>query len=108
MKKVHGVHEVHTVHKVQQVREVQKVQQGRNVRTVKPVPASVGAWIVAGAEAGLRLDKFLANPNRLGSRGRAVTALERGKVFVNDTEVSLDDAGRRAFWRVIPRTAGRW
>jgi len=59
------------------------------------ISASVGAWIVAGDDAGLRLDKFLANPNRLGSRGRAVTALERGKVFVNDTEVSLDDAGRR-------------
>lgn len=44
---------------------------------------------------GSRLDKFLADPSRLGSRGRAVTALERGKVFVNGTEVALADAGRR-------------
>lgn len=44
---------------------------------------------------GSRLDKFLADPLRLGSRGRAVTALERGKVFVNGTEVTLADAGRR-------------
>ena len=39
-------------------------------------------WIVGGAEAGVRLDKFLAAPERLGSRGKAVAALERGKVFV--------------------------
>ncbi|MEO8520313.1 MAG: RluA family pseudouridine synthase, partial [Acidobacteriota bacterium] len=44
---------------------------------------------------GSRLDKFLADPSRLGSRGRAVTALERGKVFVNGAEVTLADAGRR-------------
>ena len=30
-----------------------------------------------------------------GSRGRAVAALERGKVYVNDTEAALADAGRR-------------
>ena len=52
-------------------------------------------WTVSAPEAGIRLDKFLASPDRLGSRGRAVTALERGKVFVNDHEASLADAGRR-------------
>ena len=52
-------------------------------------------WPVSAHEAGIRLDKFLASPDRLGSRGRAVTALERGKVFVNDREASLADAGRR-------------
>ena len=29
----------------------------------------------------MRLDKFLADSSRLGSRGRAIWALERGKVF---------------------------
>ncbi|MEP6592469.1 MAG: hypothetical protein ABJC51_02185, partial [Acidobacteriota bacterium] len=49
----------------------------------------------ANEAGGSRLDKFLADPSRLGSRGRAVTALERGKVFVNGAEVTLADAGRR-------------
>ena len=52
-------------------------------------------WTALPAEAGVRLDKFLASPDRLGSRARAATALERGKVFVNDQEASLADAGRR-------------
>jgi 23S rRNA pseudouridine1911/1915/1917 synthase len=52
-------------------------------------------WTASADEAGFRLDKFLASPDRLGSRARAVRALERGKVFVNDREASLADAGRR-------------
>jgi hypothetical protein len=44
----------------------------------------VSRWTVGAGEAGARLDKFLAAPDRLGSRSRAVTARERGKVFVND------------------------
>jgi 23S rRNA pseudouridine1911/1915/1917 synthase len=44
---------------------------------------------------GVRLDKFLASPDRLGSRKRVATALERGKVFINDVEVGLDAASRR-------------
>jgi 23S rRNA pseudouridine1911/1915/1917 synthase len=52
-------------------------------------------WTADGASAGLRLDKFLAAPGRLGSRGRAVTALERGKVYVNGAEAGLVDAARR-------------
>jgi 23S rRNA pseudouridine1911/1915/1917 synthase len=52
-------------------------------------------WIVGDAEAGVRLDKFLAAPERTGSRGRAVTALERGKVLVNGDEASVRDAARR-------------
>ncbi len=51
-------------------------------------------WTVEEA-GGPRLDKFLASSSRLGSRGRAVTALERGKVYVNGAEVSLADASRR-------------
>ena len=54
-----------------------------------------GQWVVEAREAGFRLDKFLAQAERLASRGRASTALERGKVFVNDQDVSLADASRR-------------
>jgi 23S rRNA pseudouridine1911/1915/1917 synthase len=50
---------------------------------------------VDAGEAGARLDKFLAAAGRLGSRGRAVTALERGKIFLNGEEMSLEDAARR-------------
>jgi 23S rRNA pseudouridine1911/1915/1917 synthase len=52
-------------------------------------------WSVSADARGARLDKFLAHPDRLGSRGRAVSAIERGKVFVNDVEAGIDDAGRR-------------
>jgi 23S rRNA pseudouridine1911/1915/1917 synthase len=52
-------------------------------------------WIVGGDEAGLRLDKFLAAPDRAGSRPKAAAALERGKVFVNDREMTLADAAAR-------------
>ncbi len=71
-------------------------------------------WTVLPAEAGVRLDKFLASPDRLGSRARAATALERGKVFVNDREASLADAGRRLtaedevrIWQDRPGSARR-
>lgn len=52
-------------------------------------------WQVGEAEAGARLDKWLAAAERLGSRAKALTALERGKVFVNEIEQSGADAGRR-------------
>jgi 23S rRNA pseudouridine1911/1915/1917 synthase len=52
-------------------------------------------WTVDPADAGTRLDKFLASPARLGSRAKAAAALERGKVFLNDTEAGLADAGTR-------------
>ena len=44
-------------------------------------------WSVGDGEAGVALDKFLAAPERLGSRSRAAAARERGKVFVNGAEV---------------------
>ena len=44
---------------------------------------------------GVRLDKFLAAEARLGSRARATTAIQRGKVFLNDREAAPDDAGTR-------------
>lgn len=52
-------------------------------------------WTVAGDEAGLRLDKYLAALDRAGSRPKAAAALERGKVFVNDREMTLADASAR-------------
>jgi 23S rRNA pseudouridine1911/1915/1917 synthase len=44
--------------------------------------------------AGMRLDKFLAAPERVGSRGRVVEYIRKGKLFLNGTEVRLRDAGR--------------
>jgi 23S rRNA pseudouridine1911/1915/1917 synthase len=52
-------------------------------------------WTIGDDEAGERLDKFLAAPSRLGSRARAVTALERGKVYLNAAEASLREAARK-------------
>jgi 23S rRNA pseudouridine1911/1915/1917 synthase len=52
-------------------------------------------WTVGADAAGLRLDKFLAAADRLGSRSRAGTAIERGKVFVNEDETSAADAAKR-------------
>jgi len=46
-------------------------------------------------DAGARLDRFLAAPERLGSRSKVATALERGKIFVNGEEATLRDAARR-------------
>jgi 23S rRNA pseudouridine1911/1915/1917 synthase len=52
-------------------------------------------WTVSTAEQGVRLDKFLAGPGRLGSRRRASVALDRGKVFINAEEAPPDAAARR-------------
>src|SRR5687768_14885356 len=52
-------------------------------------------WTAEPGDAGARLDKFLADPARLGSRGKALTALERGKVFLNGIEAGVADAARR-------------
>jgi 23S rRNA pseudouridine1911/1915/1917 synthase len=53
------------------------------------------AWQVAPDDHDTRLDKFLASSDRLGSRKRVATALERGKVFLNEVEMGLGDASRR-------------
>jgi 23S rRNA pseudouridine1911/1915/1917 synthase len=50
------------------------------------------AWTVDADAAGTRLDKFLAAEARLGSRTRAATAIQRGKVFLNDREAAPEDA----------------
>jgi 23S rRNA pseudouridine1911/1915/1917 synthase len=43
-------------------------------------------WQVAPTEVGVRLDKFLASADRLGSRARAVAAIDHGKVYLNGAE----------------------
>jgi 23S rRNA pseudouridine1911/1915/1917 synthase len=62
-----------------------------------PIVKNAGddTWTVGSTEAGARLDKFLADDARLASRGRAITAIERGKVFLNGVEAAKDDAARR-------------
>ena len=52
-------------------------------------------WTLGVDEAGIRLDKYLAAEGRAGSRPRAAAALERGKVFLNEREVTLADAATR-------------
>jgi 23S rRNA pseudouridine1911/1915/1917 synthase len=52
-------------------------------------------WVVETPDSGLRLDKFLAADARLGSRGRAAEALERGKIFLNGQEAGPADAAHR-------------
>jgi len=50
-------------------------------------------WVVAAGDAGVRLDKFLAAEGRAGSRARAIAALRRRKVFLNNREAEERDAG---------------
>src|ERR1700733_13734684 len=52
-------------------------------------------WTIGGNAAGTRLDRFLAGLDCLGSRARAVQALERGKVFLNGAEANTDQAAVR-------------
>ena len=51
-------------------------------------------WTVETADAGQRLDKFLAAADRAGSRSRAADALARGRVFVDDAEMAAVDGAR--------------
>jgi 23S rRNA pseudouridine1911/1915/1917 synthase len=53
------------------------------------------AWQVSEQEEGWRLDKWLAAAERLGSRSRALAAIERGKVLLDGDEQTSGDAGRR-------------
>ncbi|HSG88618.1 MAG TPA: RluA family pseudouridine synthase [Pseudomonadales bacterium] len=71
-------------------------------------------WTVPEASARDRLDKFLAAHGRLGSRGRVLTALDKGQIFVNGGEASRSDAGLRLdvgdtvrVWRDRPGSARR-
>jgi 23S rRNA pseudouridine1911/1915/1917 synthase len=71
-------------------------------------------WVIASAEDGGRLDRFLAADERLGSRGRVVDALQRGRVFLNDSEVgpagaslTLRAGDRVCLWMDRPGSANR-
>lgn len=48
-------------------------------------------WTVERADAGEILDKYLAAPERLGSRSRAARARASGKVFVNGAETGAKE-----------------
>ena len=52
-------------------------------------------WTVGPEDAGVRLDKFLADPARAGSRPKAATAIKRRKVFLNGREATDDDGSTR-------------
>jgi 23S rRNA pseudouridine1911/1915/1917 synthase len=52
-------------------------------------------WTIGPTDDGVRLDKYLAAPERLGSRAKAASALERGKVFLDNREASVADAATR-------------
>ena len=75
---------------------------------------SAQQWVVNADAEGIRLDKFLAEPERLGSRGRAADALQRGKVFLNDARCrpgtvagACRPATRCGFWIDRPGSAHR-
>jgi 23S rRNA pseudouridine1911/1915/1917 synthase len=58
--------------------------------------ASAGPrWRIDAAAAGLRLDAWFARQPVVGSRARASEWIDRGKVFLNDRELTRRDAGRR-------------
>jgi 23S rRNA pseudouridine1911/1915/1917 synthase len=59
------------------------------------VTSTAKEWTARAGDAGVRLDKFLASPERLGARGRAFAALERGKIYVNGEEAGPAAAARR-------------
>jgi 23S rRNA pseudouridine1911/1915/1917 synthase len=65
------------------------------VNRVNPVNPVNPEWVTPPEDSGARLDKFLSAVPRLGSKGRAATAIERGKIFVNDEE-TIDGARRLA------------
>ena len=76
--------------------------------------SEITQWTAGESDAGMRLDKFLADARRLESRGRAAAALERGKIFLNDTEAGVADGSRRVlpgdvvrFWEDRPGSSRR-
>lgn len=71
-------------------------------------------WAVGGKDVGVRLDRFLAAQDRLRSRGRALAAIQQGKVFLNGvvaqpiqaaTSLAVGDVVR--LWLDRPGTAKR-
>lgn len=75
---------------------------------------TIPEWAVTVEDRDVRLDKFLAAPDRLGSRSRVGQALERGRVFLNETEMAPKNAALRLrpgdvvrVWTDRPGSAGR-
>jgi len=64
-------------------------------------PTNIPRWIVPDPDAGSRLDKFLAAPERIGSRARVSDALRRGRVFLNEVEATHADASTRVMARDV-------
>ena len=56
---------------------------------------STQSWQVEAVDSGTRLDKWLADAARLGSRSKAFEAIARGRIFVNEVEQTALDAGRK-------------
>ena len=72
------------------------------------------AWVVGPAHAGESLDKYLAAPERLGSRSRAARARASGKVFINGSEAGAGEVRLRLkagdevrVWEDRPGSAAR-
>ena len=72
-------------------------------------------WRVEAADGGVRLDKFLAAPERLGSRRPVTRAIGAGKVFLNDAEATPAQSGQRLatgdivrLWMDRPHSARRF
>jgi 23S rRNA pseudouridine1911/1915/1917 synthase len=82
--------------------------------TATPVSPRGPSWTVSSDSSGVRLDKFLAAADRIGSRGRVVEYIRKGKLFLNGSEVRLRDAGRLVhlgdvlqFWEDRPGSSRR-
>lgn len=72
------------------------------------------SWTVPPEAAGARLDKWLADASRLASRAKALDALRKGRVFLDEVEQTVADAGRRLaagqavrLWMDRPGSASR-
>jgi 23S rRNA pseudouridine1911/1915/1917 synthase len=69
-------------------------------------------WTIGDADAGKRLDAWLAPLSEIGSRGRARTAVERGKVFLNGEPVehggvALSKGDEVSYWEDRPGSSRR-
>ena len=69
-------------------------------------------WTIDDRDGGSRLDAWLARQPEIGSRGRARSAIERGKVFLNGEAQDHEDAGTRlaagdevGYWEDRPGSA---
>jgi 23S rRNA pseudouridine1911/1915/1917 synthase len=74
--------------------------------------SGVKEWTVGEERAGMRLDLWLARQAEIGSRSRARSAIERGKVLLNLETAAFSDCGRRLkpgdrvrYWEDRPGTA---